>query len=161
MILLLVFIWAGFSSLVWPPPVRQFPLLIAFPGAVLALIVTVRDLLDLLTANKAAGAWRVTVNNAFEDAWLAQALPFFGYLAGILVLTLLVGQKIAMPMFICIYLLRWGRYRKRFAAAYALAGWAVLVFFYDQTMGMLFHTSWLALWLQSALPSGAPEWLII
>ncbi|MCZ0951846.1 MAG: hypothetical protein OXJ56_04610, partial [Rhodospirillaceae bacterium] len=68
---------------------------------------------------------------------------------------------IAMPVFIGVYLLRWGHYRKRFAAAYALAGWAVLVFFYDQVMGMLFHTSWLALWLQSVLPGGAPEWLII
>ena len=140
---------------------RQFPLLITVPGAVLALIVTIRDLLDLLAANKDAGAWSVTWKQAFEDAWLAQALPFFGYLAAILVLTLLVGQKIAMPVFIGVYLLRWGHYRKRFAATYALAGWAVLVFFYDQVMGMLFHTSWLALWLQSVLPSGAPEWLII
>ena len=161
LILFVVFIWAGFSSLEWPPPVRQFPLLIAIPGTALAFVVVLRDLLDLVAANKAAGAWRATVKHAFKDAWLAQALPFFGYLAGILVLTLVVGQKIAMPVFIGIYLLRWGRYRKRFALGYALAGWAVLVFFYDQVMGMLFHTSWLALWLQSVLPGGAPEWLII
>ena len=161
LILFAVFVWAGFSSMEWPPPVRQFPLLITVPGAILALVVTVRDLLELLAANKAVGAWRVTWKKAAEDAWLAEALPFFGYLAGILVLTLLVGQKIAMPVFIGVYLLRWGRYRKRFAAGYALAGWAVLAFFYDQVMGMLFHTSYLAFWLQGVLPSGFPEWLII
>jgi len=161
LILLAVFVWAGFSSLEWPPPVRQFPLLIAIPGAVLAFIVTIRDLQDLLAANKAVGAWRMTWKKAAEDASLSEAVPFFAYLAAILVLTLLVGQKIAMPVFIGVYLLRWGHYRKRFAAAYALAGWAVLVFFYDQVMGMLFHTSWLALWLQSMLPGGFPEWLVI
>ena len=160
-ILLLLFVWAGFSSLAWPPPVRQFPLLISIPGAVLACVVVVRDLMHLLAVNKAAGAWSVTWKKATEDAWLAEALPFFGYLVSILVLTVLVGQKIAMPIFIGVYLWRWGHYRKRFVAGYALAGWAVLVFFYDQVMGMLFHTSWLALWLQPVLPGGFPEWLII
>ena len=69
----------------------------------------------------------------------------------------LAGQKIAMPRLIGVYLWRWGHYRKRFVAGYALAGWAVLVFFYDQVMGMLFHTSWLALWLQSVFPGRRPS----
>ena len=52
-------------------------------------------------------------------------------------------------------------YRKRFAAGYALAGWTVLVFFCDQVMGVLSTPHWFDFRLQSVLPTGAPEWLII
>ena len=161
LILCLLFTWAGFASLAWPPPVRQFPLLIAIPGALLSLFVAIRDLRHLLAVKQAVGAWRAMLRRAFDDAWLAQALPFFGYLLAMLALTALVGQKIAMPLFIGVYLWRWGRYRKRFAVSYALAGWAILVFFYDRTMGLLFHPSYLAIWLRSVLPGGVPDWLIV
>jgi len=159
--LFVLFVWAGYSSLGWPPPVRQLPLVICIPGALLSFVVVVRDLIHLLETKQAAGTWKGTLKKAYADAWLAEALPFFGYLCAILVLTLLVGQKIAMPLFIGLYLWRWGHYRKRFALSYALAGWAILVFFYDQVMGLLFHPSYLAIWLQAVLPDGTPDWLII
>lgn len=161
LILLVIFVWAGYTALDWPPPVRQFPLLIAVPGSLLSLVVVIQDLMHLIETKKAAGAWKVTLQQASKDAWLAEALPFFGYLFGVIVLTLLVGQKIAIPLFIGIYLLRWGRYRKRIAMTYALGAWAIMVFFYDQVMSLLFHPSYLALWIGPVLPSGFPDWLII
>ena len=160
-VLFILFVWAGITSLTWTPPVRQFPLIISIPGAVLSFMVIVQDLMLLLAAKKNTGMWRKTFREAFEDALLAQALPFFGYLISILLLTVIVGQKLAMPLFICAYLLRWGHYQKRFAFGYALAGWAILVFFYGQVMGLLFHPSYLAIWLQSVLPAGTPDWLIL
>jgi hypothetical protein len=161
LLLFVLFAWAGFTSLAWPPPVRQFPLLISIPGAVLALVVVVQDLIQLNATRKIAGNWSLTLRQASENAWLATALPFFGYIFGIIVLTLLVGQKIALPLFVGIYLVRWGHYRKRVAVAYALSAWAILVFFYDKVMSLLFHPSYLALWLQPKLPSHFPDWLFI
>ncbi|MFQ6006756.1 MAG: tripartite tricarboxylate transporter permease, partial [Woeseia sp.] len=161
LILFAIFVWAGYSALDWPPPVQQFPLLIAIPGSLLSLAVIVRDLAHLIETRKAAGGWKVPLKQASENAWLAEALPFFGYLFGIIVLTLLVGQKIAIPLFIGVYLLRWGQYSKRIAAAYALGAWAIMVFFYDQVMNLLFHPSYLALWLRPVLPSGFPDWLFL
>ena len=78
-----------------------------------------------------------------------------------IVLTLLVGQKIALPVFVGVYLVRWGHYRKRVGVTYALATWVILVFFYDQVMNLLFHPSYLALWLQPLLPSAVPDWLLL
>ena len=156
-----LFIWAGLTSLQWPPPVRQPPLLVTIPGAILAGIVAIRDLLQLLADKNATGGWQITLQKAYEDAWLAKAIPFFGYLIGIILVTLVAGQKIALPLFIGIYLWRWGGYRKRFALAYALAGWLIVVFFYGEVMGLLFHPSYLELWLQSSLPDGIPAWLIV
>jgi len=159
--LLVTFVWAGFTALAWPPPVRQFPLLIAVPGSLLSLVVVVRDLLHLLETKKAAGNWNVTLRQASRDAWLAAALPFFAYLFGLIGLTLLVGQKLAIPVFIGTYLIRWGHYRKRVALAYALGAWAILVFFYGEIMSLLFHPSYLALWLQPVLPDRVPTWLFL
>jgi len=159
--LCVLLIWAGLTSLQWPPPVRQPPLLVAIPGAILAAIIAVRDFLQLMAVKNAAGGWRIALGKAYEDAWLAKAIPFFGYLLGILIVTLVAGQKIALPLFLGIYVWRWGGYRKRFALAYALAGWIVVVLFYGEVMGLLFHPSYLELWLQSALPDGIPAWLIV
>jgi TctA family transporter len=155
------FAWAGYTALGWPPPVRQFPLLIAVPGALLSLVVVVKDLVHLLATKKAAGSWQLTLQQAGQDAWLAAALPFFAYIFGMILLTLVVGQKIALPLFIGLYLVRWGKYRKRVGALYALGAWAILVFFYDQVMSLLFHPSYLALWLDARLPAGFPDWLIL
>jgi TctA family transporter len=161
LILFVIFVWAGYKALDWPPPVRQFPLLISVPGSLLSLVVLIRDLVHLIETKKAAGTWQVTLQQARKDAWLAEALPFFGYVFGMIVLTLLVGQKIAMPVFIGVYVVRWGHYRKRIAVAYALGAWAIMVFFYDQVMSLLFHPSYLALWLRPVLPSGVPDWLFL
>jgi len=159
--LCVLFIWAGVTSLQWPPPVRQPPLLVAIPGAVLAFIVAVRDLIHLLAEKKAEGSWPLVLRKAYAEAWLAKAIPFFGYLIGIIVVTIVAGQKVALPLFIGVYLWRWGGYRKRFAFAYAFAGWLIVVFFYGEVMNMFFHPSYLQLWLETALPDGVPAWLIV
>jgi TctA family transporter len=160
LLLFVVFVWAGYSALDWPPPVQQFPLFIALPGALLSLVVVVRDFWHLLETRQVLGGWKTTFKQASEDAWLAEAIPFFAYVFGMIVLTLLVGQKIALPLFIGIYLVRWGNYRKRVAIMYALGAWAILVFFYGRVMSLLFHPSYLELWMRSVLPSGIPDWLL-
>ena len=160
-LLCVMFIWAGFTALDWPAPVRQFPLLIAVPGALLSLVVVIRDLLHLFELKQATGTWDVTLQQASKDAWLAEALPFFAYIAGMIILTLLIGQKLALPLFIGVYLVRWGHYGKRVAISYALGAWAIMAFFYDQVMSLLFHTSYLELELQSVLPRGFPDWLFL
>ena len=159
--LCVLFIWAGVTSLQWPPPVRQPPLLVAIPGAILAGIVAIRDLMHLFAEKKTLGTWRITLQKAYEAAWLAKAIPFFGYLIGIIVVTIVAGQKIALPLFIGVYLWRWGGYRKRFALAYAFVGWLIVVFFYGEVMSTFFHPSYLGLWLETAVPDGIPAWLIV
>ncbi len=159
LVLLGVFAWAGYTALDWSLPVRQFPLMIAVPGMLLSLIIVARDLNSLFVAKKTIGNWKLTYQQAAKKAWLAEAVPFFGYITGMIVLTLLVGQKMAIPLFIGTYIVRWSHYSKRVAVAYALTAWLIMVFFYDQVMSLLFHPSYLALWLRPILPSGFPDWL--
>jgi hypothetical protein len=159
-LLMFVFAWAGYTALDWPPVVRQFPLLITAPGALLSLVVVVRDATRLFQVKRTVGNWTLVFQQASQDAWLAAALPFFGYVLGMIGLTMLFGQKLAVPLFAGVYLIRWGNYSWRVAVTYALGAWALLVFFYDGVMNLLFHPSYLELWLRSIISPDFPKWLL-
>lgn len=158
--LLIAFAVAALLAFDWPPKVRQFPLLICIPGFLLALSVVIDDMRSVLASKRAAGNWQTVFSDASENAWLAEAAPFFAYLIGLIVLTMLVGQIIALPLFIGIYMIRWGHYSKLIAFSYATCVWGIMVLFYGQIMSILFHPSWLETTLRGVLPSGFPDWLL-
>ena len=160
LLLFAIFIWAALSASNWPQVVGQFPMIVAVPGALLAMYVIIRDCMSVIAKKRVEGSWRAISAGAAKDAWLADGLPFFGYLFGMIGLSLLIGQKLALPIFACLFLIRWGGYSKRVAIAYAAVIWALMVFFYGQVMSLLFHPSYLELAVQSAIPRGFPDWLI-
>ena len=47
------------------------------------------------------------------------------------ILTVLVGQHVALPLFMCLYLVVWGKYGWGLAIVYAACGLAVLVMLFD------------------------------
>jgi TctA family transporter len=160
-LLLVVFLGAGLMSLAWPASVMQFPLLAAIPGTMLVSIALLADRRELTTAIDRAGglveAWR----RASEQAVLPGALAFLGYLAAMILLMLMIGQKFALPIFIAVYLVRWGGYGRGVALGYAFGGWLLLVGFYDRIMHLFWHQSWLATWLPEILPPWLPDWLFM
>lgn len=160
LLLLYTFIWAGFTATAWPPVVKQFPLLICVPGGILTAWVVFKDFAQMMARRKEMSSWGETLVQARKDAWIQEAMPFFAYLAVMIGFCLLIGQKIALPIFIGIYLVRWGSYSKKIAVAYALCAWAILVFFYGQVMSLLYHTSLLEQAVQNFIPRGFPDWLI-
>ena len=98
---------------------------------------------------------------ASEKAILPKALQFFGYLICVVFMAYVVGQKIALPLFIAVYLWRWGRYGWRISLFYGMGGWLFIIGFYDQVMHLFWHPSWLSSWLPSVMPAWLPAWLII
>lgn len=90
-----------------------------------------------------------------------QSLRFMGYLLATLLIMLLIGQKLALPLFAALYLCRWAGQGWRVTLFYALVTWATLIVFYDQILNVLWYRSWLAGWLPSYLPDWLPAWLIV
>ena len=86
---------------------------------------------------------------------------FFGYLLAMILVMLIVGQKFALPLFILVYLIRWGKYNWRVAGGYAFGGWLMIVGFYDRILDMLWYPSWLDSWLPEVLPSWVPPWFFV
>ena len=64
--LCVLFAWAGYNSLEWPTAVRQFPLVICIPGFFLALMVSMRDLINLLHSKKKLGTWKEYIKKRGE-----------------------------------------------------------------------------------------------
>ena len=157
----ILFLWAGLESLQWPVAVKQFPLAITIPGLALVLPIIYRDYRELTGAAREAGSLMAAVRAASEKAALQNALYFLGYLTAIIVGTLVLGQKIVLPIFIGMYLWRWGGYGWRVSVGYAVGGWVFIVGFYDLTLHVFFHPFWLADWFTALMPRWFPAWLII
>ena len=143
LVLAVGFIWAGVEALQWPPAVRQLPLTIAVPAVIFSFFTLGNDWRELLAVRRESGSLVVAMKSAAQAAALGKASEFFAWLLGILVVTLFVGQMIALVLFIALYLWRWGGYGWRVSLGYAAGGWLFLYGFYDQVMHIFWHPSML------------------
>lgn len=159
--LFLLFLWAGREALAWPSSVSQFPLVANTLGACLVFLVLIRDWQNIrANRNEHGGIWIVLQRSAAK-ARLNLEAQFYGYLAAMFVLSQIIGQKLAIPLFIFIYLLRWGKYSYSVAFFYAVCGWTILILFYDKVMHLLWYRSWISNWLPTILPNAIPAWLFL
>ena len=147
---------AAWTAAGWEAEVGQFPLVMAAPGALLAALALFRDARSL-----AAGAAGAAIAAGAREAVLARSALFLAWLAATILATLLVGIKIALPIFVFAYLLVWGRMRLAVCAGYALAVWGLLVWFYDRIIRLTFHDSLAHALLGADLPGWLPGWLIL
>jgi len=159
--LFLLFVWAGIEAMQWPGSVALFPQVAAVPGALLVLFAVINDFRGCRAATASHGGWAGALREASSKAVLPGAARFFGYLLGMILIMLVVGQKFAIPIFIAAYLIRWGKYNWRLALGYAVAGWVFLVGFYDRIMSLFWYPSWLDSWLPELLPDWLPAWLFV
>jgi len=159
LLLLCLFIWAGLQSLPWPLSVRQLPVLVATIGGGLSLLALLQDSKNLLSARSSFDTWRATVADGAQRAMLPQAALFLGYLAGLILVTTVLGMKIALPLLLTLYLRFWGQRSIRLSLSYGIAAWIVIVGFYDHILNLTFYPSWLGMQLQSEVPGEWLRWL--
>ena len=160
-LLFVLFIWSLIESHGWPNSVKQFPITAALPGALMVLFVIVQDGRSYLKEIREHGSFSRAWSHTAENVVFGRAAIFFGYLIAMLLIMLVIGQKLALPLFMAVYLIRWGKYDWRIALGYAAGGWVVLVGFYDRIMSLFWHSAWLTNWLPDVLPSWLPAWLFI
>jgi hypothetical protein len=132
-VVFLVLAYAIATSFNWPAPVRLFPLAFSIPAIVLAAFAALYDWRGLKAMPAApAGPGDISILGIGSvSSEFLRGCHFFIWLVAILVVTILLGQHVALPLFIALYLVVWGRYRWPLALAYAAAGLAVLVGLFD------------------------------
>lgn len=160
-ILLVMFAWMAVDSLQWPLEVKQFPLGVALPATALALWCALTDTRGLMAVRRDGGMLLSGGASLLGNPELYKAAQFLGYLICIVLLTLVIGQKLALSLFIAVYLWRWGGYGWRLSLGYAFAAWVFIVAFYDRLLHLIFHPFWLAPPLRAIVPDWFPIWLII
>lgn len=144
----------------WPIAVSQFPLVGIIPGILFGFLIIIQDGRAFLGALREHNGLVTAWAHASEAAAWNRAMVFFGYLMAMILIMLVIGQKLALPLFIAVYLIRWGHYNWRTALCYAAGGWLVLILFYDRIMDLFWHPSWLDSWLPQLFPSWLPTWLL-
>jgi len=134
-------IYTTARAFVWHMDAAMFPLVIGFSGIALALLALFQDALvvrRVLTGSGFLFAWRKAAST-LED--LPPVGAFFFWLLGLLSATMIAGQRVALPLFILLYLKLSGRFGWLLAISYALVGWLFLVLMFDQVVHVLWYPS--------------------
>jgi putative tricarboxylic transport membrane protein len=155
------FTWAGIQAFEWPESVNEFPIIATVPGAIMVFVLLLFEAREARHEIKLQGGVSNAYKVALEKAVAYRAMLFFGYLLAMVIVMLVIGQKFAIPLFIFMYLIRWGNYNWRIALAYAAGGWLMMVGFYDRILDLLWYPSWLSTWLPELLPTWMPPWLFV
>ena len=158
--LIFIFFIAFWIALDWPSEVGLFPLIIALPGILITVLTALSDwkgAQKLYQLNPKANA---IIREAIDKAYLNKALMFILMLLGIIIFTLLLGQKLILPIFIYLYLTCWGSKSRVLAITYSVISWALLVFFYDRIINLAFYMPIIQKPLEEILPNNFPIWLL-
>lgn len=130
-LLFLVFSGAYVIARHWTTDASFFPIIICAGGGVLAAVSAAADLWRMRT--QAAQAPSSDAAGAFD------AVVIFCVLSGMVLLSVLVGQQLALPIVVALYLWLWARERWPIVAAQAMSAAAILYLLFDR----LLHPIWI------------------
>ena len=160
-IVLCVFVGSVYIAADWDIRVSQFPLAVGVPGALLALLAIYIDGKALSRARINASDWLSVLKEASHQAVLPKSMKFISAIIGMILVTLFVGQKIAVPLFIFLYLMLWAKRSISVSFLYTSLAWFFLVLFYDRIIHMQFHQPYLASAIEVILPDFIPIWILL
>jgi putative tricarboxylic transport membrane protein len=160
-LLFVVFVGAVILAGGWPGSVKQFPILLGVSGSLCVLVVLIQDGIDFRALVSSGGGLLGTLLEAAEQALLTKAMLFMLGLIIMLLLMLVIGQKLALPLFIAFYLAVWGGYGWRICLLYPFCAWLFMIGFYDRVMHLFWYPSWLNDKLPGLMPEGFPLWLFV
>lgn len=145
----------------WPSSVKQFPIVLGACGALFSGVAVFNDGRQFASIFSQDGGIKTAAASASRDALLPKAVLFFATVLGMILLMLVIGQKLALPIFIAFYLAVWGRYGWKTCLIYGGCAWVFMIAFYDRVMHLFWYPSILSDFLRDVLPSGFPAWLLI
>ena len=160
-IVLCVFVGSVYIAADWDIRVSQFPLAVGVPGALLALLAIYIDGRALNRARINASDWLSVLKEASHQAVLPKSMKFISAIIAMILVTLFVGQKIAVPLFIFLYLMLWAKRSVSVSFLYTSLAWFFLVLFYDRIIHMQFHQPYLASAIEVILPDFIPIWILL
>ena len=110
----------------------------------LILIFDIRELAAKLTSASSMGA---AMGEMMDKADFRRSGSFLMYLAAIIPVSMFIGQMITLPLFVVVYLRRWGKYSWKISLLYAAVAGTFVFGFYDQIMHLFFYPPILLDWL--------------
>ncbi|MCK5326591.1 MAG: tripartite tricarboxylate transporter permease [Woeseiaceae bacterium] len=119
-VLLAVFVWAYFMARSFSDPdTAQFPLIILMAAIPLGAYIVIRGVRDCLRQLQTAASPGQVWADASKHWDLPASARFFSYLVLVIAMTYVVGQLIALPLFVAAYARRWGKFGWLASISYA------------------------------------------
>ena len=140
--LLALFIWAYADARAFvDPETAQFPVTILLAAIPLAIFVSIQDTRACLRGVSASGGIGRALTVAARTWDLRASLRFFAYLLAVIVMAYIVGQLVAVPVFVAVYARRWGRFSWLASLTYAAMSFLVIWVLYSRTMNLHLYPS--------------------
>ena len=134
-LVVVILAWSAYSTwraLDWPFDAALFPIAIGVPAMVLGLLGIFVDWRALVQA-------RSSPLDIEHD--VAGALLLISTLLALIGAAMVIGQRLALPLFVAGYLVVWGKYSWRFALLYAGMCWLLLQVIFDQIVRVVWYPS--------------------
>jgi len=139
--LLAIFIAAPIGGREWEFESQQFPLVVSVTSIIMLIFILIADIREARADIKEQRGFGPALAASLNKADFHRSASFIGYLIAILFASIVIGQQIALPLFVAIYLWRWGHYNWKICIGYALAAWIIIFGFYVQIMHLFFYQS--------------------
>lgn len=132
-VMLSVFVYAAVAALEWRANARLFPRVAALPAIPLVIVAAARDVRAVLARREAPAE--------SDTRTLRLGGVFYAWLCGILLATLLIGQYLALLVFVVLYLRLWGKAGWIPIAVYTVASGAFLYLLFNLVVPVLWYES--------------------
>ena len=131
----LFFLFSILWSMKWDESVRMFPLYSAVPGSIFVLISLTHGYFKIKSGED-------TLILTIEDSkTLIGMVKFLGFLTIIVVFSIILGQKIVLPIFIFLFCRYWASLSLKISIIYCFLGWSILVSFYEYVLTIFWYPS--------------------
>ena len=141
-VLLLVLVWAAIVATDFDDAATaQFPMAVLMLAIPLTLLVFAQDTRACIRDVKESGGLAPAIAVARQRWDIAASAKFFAYLLAIVGVTYVVGQLVALPLFVAFYARRWGKFSWFVSLAYAAACFVIIWGLYVEIMGLHLYPS--------------------
>jgi len=141
-ILLALFVWAYIDARTFDDPeTARFPVTVLLAAIPMAMFVFIQDSRACFREISASGGFGPALVVASEAWDLRASLRFFAYILAIIAMTYVVGQLLAVPVFVAVYARRWGKFSWPVSLAYAALSFLVIWGLYTKIMNLHLYPS--------------------
>lgn len=140
MTLVMLAIFVAMVAIAWqyPPDARFMPWVVGIPAIALCLLQIGLD-------------WRAAARSEASAIELSREAAMWGYFIGLVAGILVFGFLVTIPVFLALFIRRWGQASWRFALALAAAGSAALYLGFVKGLGVALHAGFLTEYLLERL----------
>jgi len=141
-VLLFVLVWATIVATDFDDVATgQFPMAVLMLAIPLTLLVLAQDTRACIRDIEKSGGLAPAIAVARQRWDIAASARFFAYLLAIIAVTYVVGQLVALPLFVAIYARRWGKFSWFVSLAYAATCFVIIWGLYGEIMNLHLYPS--------------------